>query len=112
MPALAGKIRRHPASAGECGKSPSRLILPAQIKSAEGSALFLCPAKITSLYPGSQQPRLSLCDLIRVTQIVVFDWLEVFVELIHQRYASQDVQFEDLVFTHVVGYFTSAQELP
>lgn len=44
-------------------------------------------------------------DLFRVTQIVMFDRLEVFIELIYQRYAGRDVQFEDLVFAHVVEVF-------
>ena len=33
-------------------------------------------------------------DFVSIAQVVVFDGLEVFIELIHQRYAGRDVQFE------------------
>jgi hypothetical protein len=34
-------------------------------------------------------------DFVSIAQVVVFDRLEVFIELIHQRYAGRDVQFKE-----------------
>lgn len=45
------------------------------------------------------------CDLVGITQIVALERFEVFVELIHQRHAGRDVQFEDFVFAQVVEVF-------
>ncbi len=54
-------------------------------------------------------------DLFRVAQIVMRDRARARarIELIYQRYAGRDVQFEDLVFAHVVEVFHQrARELP
>ncbi len=89
-------------------KAPSRLSMSRVIKKRRFSTLFYIRQillRFTLVRHGCR-----FCsDFVGVTQVVMFNWLEVFVELVHQRHAGRDVQLEDFIFTHVVRYFTSAR---
>ncbi len=51
-----------------------------------------------------------LADRIRVAQVIVGDWFQILIQLVHQRNTRGDIEFNNLVFRDVIQVFDQSPQ--